>query len=79
MGFHERLERRAITVVTDLQADVPAGAANHSGNRWSIRIPRAMTTGLIGTTTGRIGWISVLVTFLASVLVEFIGFGHIIR
>jgi hypothetical protein len=79
MGFHERLERRTITVATDLQADVPAGAPNHSGNRWSIRIPGAMPTGLIGTTAGWICWIGVFVAFLASVLVQFIGFGHIIR
>ena len=38
-----------------------------------------MTTGFVGTRTGRGCWISVFAAFLASVLVEFIGFGHCIR
>ena len=79
MGFHKGLERCSITVVTDLQADVSAAAANHPGNRWSISLPGAMPTGLVGTTARRVSWISMLVAFLASVLVEFIGFGHIVR
>jgi hypothetical protein len=76
MRFHEGLERRTIAAVTDLQADVPAAAANHPGNWWSITLPGAMTTGFIGTTARRVSWISVFVAFLASVLVEFIGFSH---
>ena len=79
MRFDEGLECRTITVVTNLQADVPARAANHPGNRWSISLPRAMPTGFIGTAAGWIRWVSVLVTFLAGVLVQFIGFGHRIR
>ena len=79
MGFDKGLERRSITVVTDLQADVSAAAANHPGNRWSITLPGAMTTGLVGTAARRVSWISMLMAFLASVLVQFIGFGHIIR
>jgi len=79
MGFHKGLERRSIAMVTDLQADVPAAAANHPGNRWSITLPGAMTTRLISTTARRVSWISVFVAFLASVLVEFIGFGQIVR
>jgi len=79
MGFHEGLERRTIAVVTDLQADVPAAAANHPCNRRSIVLPSAMTTGLIGTAAGWVCWVSVFVAFLAGVLVEFIGLGNIIR
>lgn len=76
MRFHEGLECRTITVVTDLQAKLPAATANHPCNRWSITLPRAMPTGLIGTPARRVCWISVFVAFLASVLVEFIGFSH---
>jgi hypothetical protein len=79
MSFHERLERRAIAVVTDLQADMPATAANHSGNRWPIGVEGTMTTPFIGSAAGWVCIISVFAAFLAGVLVEFIGFGHIIR
>jgi len=79
MGFHKGLERRTIAAVTDLQADVPAAAANHPGNRWPITLPGAMTTGLIGTTARRVSGISMVMAFLASVLVEFIDFGHRVR
>ena len=79
MPFHERLKRRTIAMVTDLQADVPAATANHPGNRWSISLPRAMTTGLVGTAARRVCWIGMFVAFFASVLVEFIGFGYIVR
>jgi len=79
MGFHKGLERRSIAVVADLQADVPAATANHPRNRRSITLPGAMTTGLIGTPARRVSKISVFAAFLASVLVEFIGFGHRIR
>jgi len=79
MGFHKRLERGTIAVATDLQADLPAAAANHTGNRWPISVPRAMTTGFIGTATGWVGNVIVFAAFLASVLVEFIGLGNIIR
>src|SRR5260221_3100516 len=79
MGFHKGLERRTIAAVTDPQADVPAAAANPPGNRWSITLPGAMPTGVIGTTARRVSWISMLVAFLASVFVEFIGFGHRVR
>ena len=79
MGFHEGLERRSIAVVADLQADVPAATANHPRNRRSIGFPRAMTTGLIGTTARWVGNISVFAAFLAGVLVEFIGLSHVIR
>jgi hypothetical protein len=76
MRFHKGLECRTISGVTDLQAQLPAAAANHPGNRRSITLPRAMTTRLIGTAAGRICWISVFAAFLASVLVEFIGFSQ---
>ena len=79
MGFHEGLECRTIAVVTDLQADVPAAATNDTRNRWPISVPGAMTTGFIGTAAGWVSWISVLVAFLAGVLVEFIGLSHVIR
>ena len=79
MPFHERLKRRTIAPVTDLQADVPAAAANHTRNRWPISVPGAMTTGLIGTPAGWVSWVGVLVAFLASVLVEFIGLSHVVR
>jgi len=77
--FHERLKRRTIAVVTDLQVDVPAAAANHTRNRWPISVPGAMTTGCIGTATGWVGNVIVFAAFRASVLVEFIGLGHSIR
>ena len=76
MRFHKGLECRTIAVVTDLQADLRAATANHPCNRWSITLPSAMTTGVIGTVARRVCWISVFVAFLASVLVEFIGFGQ---
>jgi hypothetical protein len=79
MRFDEGLECRTITVVTNLQADVPARAANHPGNRWSISLPRTMPTGFIGTAAGRVCWIGMFVAFFAGVLVQFIGFGHRIR
>lgn len=79
MPFHERLKCRTITVVTDLQADVPAAAANDTRNRWPISVPGAMTTRFIGTAAGWVGNVSVFAALLASVLVEFIGLGHIIR
>src|SRR5260221_7181306 len=79
MGFHKGLERRTIAAVTDPQADVPAAAANHPGNRWSITLPGAMPTGVIGTTARRGSWVRMLGAFLASVLVAFIGFGHRVR
>jgi hypothetical protein len=79
MRFDEGLECRTITMVTNLQADVPAAAANHPGNRWSISVPGAMTTGFIGTAAGWVSWVSVVVAFLAGVLVEFIGLSHVIR
>src|SRR5260221_4469802 len=79
MGFHKGLERRTIAAVTDPQADVPAAAANHPGNRWSITLPGAMPTGVIGTTARRVSWISMFVAFLARGLVAFIRFGHRVR
>src|SRR6266508_3195893 len=79
MRFYEGLECRTITMVTDLQADVSARAANHPGNRRSISLPRTMTTGVIGTAAGRVGWICMFVAFFASVLIQFIRFGHRIR
>jgi hypothetical protein len=79
MGFHERLERRTIAVGADLQADVAAAAANHTRYWWSIVLPGAMTTRFIGAPAGWVGNVSVFAAFLAGVLVEFIGFGHIIR
>jgi hypothetical protein len=66
-------------VVTDLQADLPAAAANHTRNRWPISVPGAVTTGFSGTATGSVCWVSVFAAFLASVFSELIGFGHIIR
>ena len=79
MPFHEWLKRRTIAVVTDLQAQLPAAATNHTRNRWSIRVPGTMTTGFIGTAAGWVSWISVLVAFRASVLVEFIDLSYVIR
>ena len=79
MSFHERLKRRTIAVVTDLQADVPAAATNDTRNRWPIGLPGAMTTGFIGTAAGWVSWVRGWVTFLAGVLVQFIGLSHIIR
>jgi hypothetical protein len=79
MPFHERLKRRTITMVTDLQADVPAAATNDTRNRRPISVPGAMTTGVIGTAAGWVSWVSVVAAFLAGVLVEFIGLSHVIR
>ena len=79
MGFHEGLERRSIAMLTDLQTDVRAAAANHSCDRWSITLPSIMTTGGIGTTARRVGNIGMFAAFLASVFSEFIGLGHRIR
>src|SRR6266542_3582499 len=79
MPFHERLKRRTITLLTDLQADLRAAATNHTRNRWPISVPGAMTTGFIGTAAGWVSWISVMMAFLAGILVEFIGLSHVIR
>src|SRR6266545_4712459 len=79
MPFHERLKRRTITLLTDLQADLRAAATNHTRNRWPISVPGAMTTGFIGTAAGWVSWISVMMAFLAGLLVEFIGLSHVIR
>jgi len=78
MRFHERLECRTIAMATHLQADVPAGATNYTGNRWPIGLPGTMTTGFIGTATGWVCWVSVFAAFLTGVLVQFVSFGHII-
>jgi hypothetical protein len=79
MGLDERLECRTVAVGADLQADVGAAAANHTRNWRSIALGGAMTTRFIGAPTGWVCTISVFAAFLAGVLVEFIGFGHIIR
>jgi hypothetical protein len=79
MSFHERLKCCTIALLTDLQADLRAAAANHTSNRWPISLPSAMTMGFIGTPTGWVGNVIVFAAFLASILVEFIGLGTIIR
>jgi hypothetical protein len=79
MPFHERLKCGTITGVTNLQAELRAATANHTRNRWPIVLPGSMATGFIGTAARRVGNVRVFAAFLASVLVEFIGFGHSIR
>lgn len=79
MPFHERLKRGTIADVTNLQAELRAAPSNHTRNRWPIALPGSMATGFSGTAAGSVGNVGVFAAFLASVLVEFIGFSHSIR
>jgi hypothetical protein len=66
-------------VSTDLQADLPAAAANHTRNRWPIALPGAVATLFIGTAAGWVCSLRVFAAFLAGVFSEFVGFDQIIR
>src|SRR5262245_7408680 len=76
MGFHERLKRGAIAMVAQTQPNLPTVAPHDPDNRRTIIGPGSMTTCLVRPAAWRVEWISVFSAFLASILIQFIGFGH---
>jgi hypothetical protein len=76
VGQEQWLKRGAVAVVAEAQPDLPTATPHNPDNRWAITSPGSVTTRLVGPATWRISHISVFAPFLASVLIEFIGFGH---
>ena len=76
MGHQHWFQRGAIRVFAEAQPDVPTAAPHDSDNRWARGGPGSMATRLVRAPTRRVLRIGVLAPFLASVLIQFIGFGH---
>jgi len=76
MGHHQPFQPGAITVFAEAQPDVPTAAPDDSHNRWTIGGPGPMAARLVGAAARRVVRIGVSAPFLASVLIQFIGFSH---
>ena len=76
MGDHEWFQRGAISVFTDLEANVATAAPDDPDNRRTIAGPGPVAARLVGPPARWVSRISMFAAFLASVLIQFIGFGH---
>jgi hypothetical protein len=76
MGDHEWFQRGAISPFTEAQADSATATPDNPDNRRTIAGPTSVAARLVGPAARRVSRISVFAAFLASVLIEFIGFGH---
>src|SRR5262245_49281565 len=74
MGHEQWFECGTVTVVADAQPDLPTTMPNDTHNRRSITGPGSMTSRLICSSARRVLRLRVRTPFLASVLIEFIGF-----
>ena len=76
MGFHKRLKRGAIAVVAEMQPDLPTAAPHDPDNRRTIAGPGSVAARLVRSAAWWVERVSVFAAFLASVLIQFIGFSH---
>jgi hypothetical protein len=76
MSDHEWFQRGPISPFTEAQADRGTAPPDDSDNRRTIAGPSSVAARLVGPTMRRVSRISVFAAFLASILIEFIGFRH---
>ena len=79
MGGDERLQRGAVAVLADLEADVPARSADDTGDRRAIIGERPVAAPLVGAAARRVERVAVGDAFLAGVLVQLIRFDDRVR
>jgi hypothetical protein len=76
MGDHEWFQGGSISPFTDLQPDLVRVAPDNSDNRRTITGPGPVAARLVRPAARRIVWVGMFTTLLASVLIQFVGFGH---
>lgn len=76
VGQEQWLKRGAIAMVAQAQPELPTAAPHNPDNRRPIALPGSMAARWVGPAAWWITWVAVFAAFLASVLVEFIGFSH---
>jgi hypothetical protein len=75
VGFHKRLKRLTVAMMTHLQTNLTTFPANHTGYRGSIILPGAVSFDFVGPTPGWIVRITMFSTFFTRILIHFIGLG----
>ena len=75
MGDHERFQRGAIRPFTEAQTDHTTAPPDDPDNWRTIAGPGSVAARLVGPLARWVSWISVFAAFLASILIQLIGFG----